>query len=390
MAAPAARLVALDGLRGVAALVVVLFHVTEIARPVAQGASPAAWWAITQTPAKLLTSGTEAVLVFFVLSGLVVALPALRDGFSWAGYTVTRLVRLYLPVWAALALVVLLVTVLPRDEAAVTPDSWMITTTVTAIDPARLASEASLTRGSYDIVSVLWTLRWEIVFSLALPLFVIGAMLVRTRWVAATVVCGVLTVVGRMTGEGALTFLPLFLLGTLMAVRLDDVRSRMTALTARARGTLLVASLALLVANWMARPLIPAGTPANQALYGLAGLGAAGVVLCVLGGSGAGALTSPPVHWLGRVSFSLYLVHVPVLTTLTFAFGDGLWWLAGLVGVPLSLGVAWAFHRVVETPSHRLARRLGSAVAPRTRSADRLVASLWRPAPQREPVRVTS
>jgi peptidoglycan/LPS O-acetylase OafA/YrhL len=62
------------------------------------------------------------------------------------------------------------------------------------------------------------------------------------------------------------------------------------------------------------------------------------------------------MRWLGKVSFSLYLVHVPVLATLAFSWGDENWPLVLLAGMPLSVLVAWAFYAVVERPAHLLAR----------------------------------
>ncbi|MDA4895261.1 acyltransferase family protein, partial [Streptomyces sp. MS2A] len=105
------RITGLDGLRGVAALVVLLYHASLVARP---WLDPAAWTTLTETPLKLLLAGTESVLIFFVLSGIVVALPALRGGFDWARYYPARLLRLYVPVAAALLFAAALIVLLPR------------------------------------------------------------------------------------------------------------------------------------------------------------------------------------------------------------------------------------------------------------------------------------
>src|SRR5690606_25572931 len=114
------RISSLDGLRGIAALVVLLYHLTLVARPFLEtGRTSNAWWWITETPLKLLTAGTEAVLVFFVLSGFVVALPAFRAGFNWVGMLTGRMLRLYLPVWASLALSVALLQLVPRTGSHV-------------------------------------------------------------------------------------------------------------------------------------------------------------------------------------------------------------------------------------------------------------------------------
>lgn len=62
------RILRLDGLRGVAAVGVMLYHFSLVARP--ELGTPT-WALLTQTPVKLLFAGTESVLIFFVLSGLV-------------------------------------------------------------------------------------------------------------------------------------------------------------------------------------------------------------------------------------------------------------------------------------------------------------------------------
>jgi hypothetical protein len=76
------------------------------------------------------------------------------------------------------------------------------------------------------------------------------------------------------------------------------------------------------------------------------------------------ALAAPALMWLGRVSFSLYLVHMPVLAATVHAT-HGLFspWAALAVGVPLSLLAATAFYAWVEAPAHRLSRGIGSATA---------------------------
>lgn len=363
------RLTALDGLRGVAALVVVLYHLSLVARPVLDGDEPAIGWTVaTETPLKLAFAGTEAVLVFFALSGLVVALPALRsrerDGFSWAGFFASRLVRLYVPVWGSLVFATALIFLIPRTPSGVSQGEWITRANATDVTWASFFAEASLTPASYNIVNVLWSLRWELAFALLLPVFIAVALAVRKHvWIAA-VGAMLATIAGRLVQNEALVYLPVFLLGTLVAVRLDDVREWAAAKPRRglwvAVGTV---SGLLLVASWIGRPLVGPGTPAASTLWGLAGVGAIGVILLALGSTGARrVLDTRPAQWLGRVSFSLYLVHVPIIATLTFVLGEERWWLVALITVPLSLVTAAVFFRIVERPAHLLARRTGTVV----------------------------
>jgi peptidoglycan/LPS O-acetylase OafA/YrhL len=363
------RLRALDGVRGVAAVVVVIYHVSLIARPFATGGgrAEAVWTGVTESPLKLLFAGTEAVLVFFVLSGLVVALPLLRRSTSWPAFFASRLVRLYVPVWGALVFAVVLIALVPRRDGAVSSGEWIDEANASTVSVGAFLREASLTPASYDIVNTLWSLRWELVFTALLPVAIGIALLVR-RSLVALVVTGLAaaatTVVGRVLGIDALVYLPVFLLGTLVAVRLDDLiawsRLRPRPLLWSVVGS---ASALLLIASWLARPVAPPRSMVSEVLWGLAGLGALGLVIVAVCSPALDRLLSTRVpQWTGRVSFSLYLVHVPVLATIAYAVGDEWWWVVGLVGVPLSLVIAEAFFRLVERPSHGLARRTGRLV----------------------------
>lgn len=356
------RLVALDGLRGIAAVVVLLYHMSLIARPaITEQGDGALWDALSASPLKLAFAGTEAVLVFFALSGLVVALPALRVGFQWTSYLSARLLRIYLPVWGALAIAAALILLIPRDPSSATPDSWLGDRNATEVTASALLSEAGLFQSSYRIDNPLWSLRWEIVFSVLLPVFVAIAMRVRSRpWIAGGTAIA-LTVVGRLVDVDWLVYLPIFLLGTLVATRLDDLLAWGRAGQRRLLWAVVATgSAGLLIAGWLARPLVEPDSPLGRVLWGLAGAGAIGMVVVAVASPGAArVLGSRPARWLGRVSFSLYLIHVPVLATLGFALGEARWPLVALVGVPLSLLLAAVFARFVEQPAHRLARRAG-------------------------------
>ncbi|MBC7403832.1 MAG: acyltransferase [Microbacteriaceae bacterium] len=370
------RLASLDGLRGVAAMVVVFHHLYLVAEPVLRqqggiGVGSALWW-LSQTPLKLLTAGSEAVLVFFVLSGIVVALPALKPGgFSWAGFLSGRLARLYLPVWASLVIGTVAIWIVPRSNSVITPGTWMDKAQATAVGWGSLFTEASLTTGSYAVNNVLWSLRWELVFSVLLPLFVALAILVSRYWAIAVAAVCVMSTLGVINGIDALRYLPVFFIGTLMAVRLDAIRQwtqrRLLRPRAGLAGVALVAgSLVLLIGEWMMRPVFASGSLVNTLLSQLSLLGATGLVLSAIAVRPVrSALEARPTQWLGRVSFSLYLVHMPILATLTFAFGDDRWWLVAILTLPLALLAAWGFHRIIERPSHRLARTITGAVTAR-------------------------
>jgi peptidoglycan/LPS O-acetylase OafA/YrhL len=114
------RLAPLDGLRGVAALVV--FHIT-ISTPRAgsiymlQNREPLSTteFPLNYSPLRVVWAGSEAVVVFYVLSGLVLSLPFIRGrGDPWGLFYPRRLARLYLPAIASLVFAWLTTLVVAR------------------------------------------------------------------------------------------------------------------------------------------------------------------------------------------------------------------------------------------------------------------------------------
>jgi peptidoglycan/LPS O-acetylase OafA/YrhL len=357
------RLAALDGLRGVAAVVVVLHHLLLISEPhltADLGKDPwTVWWLLERTPLKLLTAGREAVMVFFVLSGLVVALPALRKAnFSWSGFLAGRFIRLFLPAWAAIVIATGLFFLVPRLPQQATGGSWLAKSAQTDWHWQHLIKEFSIMLEGVQYDNALWTLRWEFAFSLVLPVFVVLAMLLHRWWLPVGALALGLVVLGCYLDIDAMSYLPVFFLGTLIAARLPQIRK--WGKSARAEwvlGLVLVVSALLLVASWLLAPVVPQGTKENHALLGLEVLGAVGIVVVTVGEGWFRRLLKRRVpQFLGRTSFSLYLIHIPIITTLAWWLGDWNYPVVVLIGVPLALIGGWAFFKGIEKPLHRLAR----------------------------------
>lgn len=367
---PPGRLHALDGMRGVAALIVLVHHTLLIARPYARDGTTAGaiWDVVEQSPAKLLFAGGEAVLVFFVLSGLVVPLPFLRGAVRWPSFFAARFVRLYVPVWAALAVSAALIVLIPRRSSRVAEGSWVERTSATDLDPGDLLQQATLLVPRYDLINTLWSLRWEVLFSVLLPVMVLIAIKARRNrvlWWGTFVLTAAASVLGRTEGEAWLQYLPLFLLGTLLAVRLEEIRAwAQEHRRSPVWGLLGTVSALALVASWWIRPMTGADQHIVTAMEGIAGIAASGLVVWALGSPMAQrVLAGRLAQRLGTISFSLYLLHVPVLVTLSYLLGDRLWLLVALCGIPLSLIASRLFFVLIERPSHRLAKRIGAGVA---------------------------
>lgn len=372
----ASRLGALDGLRGIAAAIVLLHHTllltsgisaTYLGGPVPEpGSLP---WLLTYTPLKLTNAGGEAVIVFFVLSGLVLTLPVLRNReFDWLAYYPRRVIRLVVPVIGSVVLAALLISLVPQRpfQAGTT---WLNTYSIPDLSWGNVVRGFDLLGGDFLVNNPLWSLHWELVFSLALPLFVVAAVWSR-RWWPAVVIGSCLTMwVGSIVSSPALTYLPVFLVGATIAVNLAaiDVLGRRIA---RLRGTHIVwagifaASIVTLLASWLTGPLSAEFASVTGALRALTPLAAGGLVVCALGWSPIGRLLrTRPFLYLGKISFSLYLVHVPVLIFTSHALKGLPQAVSMLVGVVLAGGIAIGFHWLVEGRSHVWSRASGAWVS---------------------------
>jgi peptidoglycan/LPS O-acetylase OafA/YrhL len=372
----ASRLGALDGLRGIAAAIVLVHHTLLLTSGISAvyfGGPPpepgSLHWLLTYTPLKLTNAGGEAVIVFFVLSGLVLTLPILRNReFDWFAYYPRRIVRLVVPVIASVVLAALLISLLPQRpfQAGTT---WLNTYSIPDLSWGNVVRGFDLLGGDFLVNNPLWSLHWELVFSLALPLFVVVAVWSRRWWPAVIVASCLVMWVGSIVGSPALTYLPVFLVGATIAVNLAgiDVLGRRIG---RLRGThaiwagIFAASAMTLIASWLTGPLSAEFAPVTGALRALTPLAAGGLVVCALGWLPlARLLRSRPLLYLGKISFSLYLVHVPVLIFTSHALQALPQAVSMLVGVVLAFVIAIGFHWLVESRSHVWSRSSGAWVS---------------------------
>ena len=362
------RVTQLDGLRGIAALVVVACHVLSTLPGIGSvvegdrsaGLSTAGEWAVF-SPLHILWNGTPAVHVFFVLSGFVLVLPFTRPGAKgWAQYYAKRFFRLYLPAWASLAVAVALILLIPRTASPLQSpwaDMYVVDPTV-----GQVLKDASLMLNASTINTPLWSLKWEVAFSLLLPAYVFLALRWRRFWYLKIGLALLLAAVGAVQDIEWLSYLPIFAIGAVLGVE----RERLGELTRRWPRVVwfFVAAAGLFMANaeWISPEKPMTGVRA------VVTVGAMLLVLLFVFCASAARLGNTAVaQWLGRVSFSLYLVHLPIILAGVTLLRSVSLPLALAVSVAASLVIAELFFRYVEQPSHRLSTAAGRAVRRRNR-----------------------
>ena len=345
---------ALDGLRGLAVLIVLGSHLSNAGLLPAPG---------------LAGSGKSGVYLFFVLSAFLLTRALLQrppaafaDGRLWADYALRRVLRIW-----PLYLVVLLT-------------SWMLTTAQVnwhyVLDTAALWRHLTLQEGQ----SVLWSIPVEFTFYLWLPLlaFALACMQVR-RWplwaegVVALLALATATHVwppaeAQVNDVRLGPYLVVFLCGA-FAAQLDH-RMR-DASTPRRQGAWALAGLAGLAACVLAVPSVWAfatgrafDPSVSHTWFVWFGVAWSLLLLGVLHGPHwlRAPFASVPLRLIGVVSFSAYLWHMPVLEALQAA-GVGRWpWLAPWLVLLVALVVAMASFLLFERPWREV--RLPRAVRP--------------------------
>ena len=367
-----ARVGGLDGIRGLAALYVVLNHVFLRAFP-GYPHDTAPWWA------GWLIYGRFAVVVFIVLSGFSLALQPARHDWRLDGlirYARRRARRILPAYWGALALSLAVAWLVLPPPGQPVPTPRTVVTNAVLVQDLVLAPSPN---------RAFWSIAVEAQLYLVLPLLL---LLVRRRG-PVTMVIGVTSAVVALgliaphlsRLQQALVQAPPDL-AALFALGVASV-----ALTRPGSATrswpwpwlALAAAAAFLAGIW----LLGSVRTLDHLIWVDLALGPA--VACLLVGLATGAparllrlLETRPVVALGSFSYSLYLVHAPVVVVVherlvAGRVGPGVpdFLVTAAVAVPLAVLLARSFAGVFERPWLRQV----SASVPRPEGATSLSAA---------------
>jgi peptidoglycan/LPS O-acetylase OafA/YrhL len=360
-APPAASIhvAALDGLRGLAAMAVVVAHTfNAVAMPDAVRAG------ILATPLALGLNGQAAVQLFFVLSGFVLAGSLERSGerAPWLRFYTRRFFRIH-PPYVVAALVAFatspLWTAPPEAALANAARHWI----GVRVGAAELLPYLAFPGNAGGLLPVGWTLGVEMVFSALLPLLLLAARPARGLPLLAA---GCVLLLA--TPRGVHWYTLDFALGIAVYRERAAIASAVERIPAGARWAILLAAAWLFAAPPVAGAAGAVGGLVAerfhpQGLFWMALASGLFVVGAIAEPRFAGALATRPCRFLGRISYSLYLLHHTVIKLVAGPVLS----LDGAVRVPLlfavviglTIAVSIPCQRFVEQPSMDLGRRLG-------------------------------
>lgn len=328
----------LHGLRGIAALLVVIGHAKEV----------------TQFPVGLPIDPSLGVMLFFVLSGYLMGalyLPVRFTGPTGWSYAVARFARIYplfmLTVVGSVLLPIYGATWFRFDWAAVPAHLLFVGDGLTVWT---IAVECQF----YALFVAIWWLYDRVPSQRDTVLLLL-----------ITLAIGLLILWGLHGDRNALNrYLHLFFMGLAVSALVRRVGA--DAAIKRIAGY----ALPLVAAAFLLSYFMRQGGPAFTEIYAdlTVSLVTMMLVLCAVlaPASMAGRLLgSTPMVWLGELSFGIYLLHRPVLLAvensgMTVGLHPALQTLAVVV---LSIAVALPAHWLIERPARQAIRRLASVKA---------------------------
>ena len=368
---PLHRLTSLDAVRGIAACAVVLSHCYLILPEQQRAQLDDTIWARLLLP---LYNGNAAVFIFFALSGYVLSLPY-HSGkqLPYLPYLIRRVCRIYIPFAVSIVLAMLLYAAADHAPTA-TASIWF-----NELWPARWPSVSTIaghfmmlgTSEDMQFNPPMWTLVYELRLSLVFPLLVLfcwnTGLAVAVSLVLLVGSVKLIVLLGQNphpsfpTNFGTTLLwtahvVPYFVTGILLSKHRVWISLWLRRMPSILRLCLFGAAFAIFC-------MPPGfGSAKENILYVIA---AAIMIVLAIDSRGLRRLLESSVpQYLGRISYSLYLIHLPIMLVLVPALIDRLpFALLVVVVVAVSLAAASVMHVAVEIPSIKL----GSTLARRAR-----------------------
>ena len=365
---PKLKLDFLDGIRGVACIYVALYHAllfTGVNSP--KNFSP-----VTAFFAALISSGHYSVTVFIALSGFVLAIPVvrssslqLRDGFT--GYIQRRARRILPPYYTAFFLFWGLITLFPliHFKQNTVWDSKIPVSLGSVVSHLLLVHNL---RGDwiFKVDGPMWSVatEWQIYFFFALIMIPLWQRFNLRVAVAICVFIGILAAFVPEVRGFRLSYVHPWHLGTFAfgaaaaAVCFDESKAGLQRAAYPWKLISIISAIAAIGIVYMAKRHMIHSLMLPEIAVGLTT--SCLLLLCTMGlkqgrpSRFVRIMEHPFFVWLGLFSYSIYLIHSPLLgffnlATLNWKMSDDvrLWMMVG-IALPLAIFASYVFFLAVE------------------------------------------
>jgi peptidoglycan/LPS O-acetylase OafA/YrhL len=338
---PGRRILALDALRGLAALSVVFIHFRAAFNELAQPH----WYLLP-------IIGGNPVGLFFVLSGYVLSIPFwLGRQPSYPAFLVRRFFRIYVPYAGAVLIALLAASRLLYSHLPLTP--WFYRTWQSPLTCGLISSQLLTISTTPKINAAFWSLRYEMEMSLVFP--AVCWALARMRLWGAVVATIVIQKAGYMLYNhpehpvwqefgAALAYGSYFLYGAIIAWKGESIAE----LYHKAPRWLKYVILGLVIVGYF-------GSKEGKFVP----LACCGIIILALHSRVSRLLDTAVPEYLGRISYSMYLLHATVLwATAILLYGKIPLVALGLVYGAATLVISHLSCVFIEEPAMRFGKQV--------------------------------
>lgn len=361
----------LDSLRGIASLQVLIAHslvavpllAVYIKSDIKNQAHNFSFF-ITHSPISFLWSDSAAVKVFFMLSGFVLSLPYYNVNKNipyYPGFFIKRIIRLYLPCFAII-LISLLAQLLLYTPNKVNDFGPWIQLMWTLPNNASVLFNLFILNNYLDYFDrALWTLPPEIKLSLILPLIIFLLKPMRKVFTLVTVIIYIMAwhTLNKMGARNVwpdfptLYYFTFFIGGSVICKYRLEITNWINSFSRSKYYLFLVLTLYVYTFKysffWLPTKIY---NPINSVTDYVSAVAAVMLLCIVLSERAHGFFNSKALLFLGKISFSIYLIHIVVITIFAYL-------LTGLLSPAIIVILAMVccfplsilFYNYVEVPS---------------------------------------
>lgn len=365
------RMHELDSLRGLAAITVLINHYLNV-YPIITQANNSNWVVdmFKFSPLHLIWAGHEAVILFFILSGFVLYIPfSNNSSISYFSYLIKRFCRIYLPYLVSIILAMTCGFLLSRGEIGSLSlwfnEVWVVPFAWGEVIPHLLFL------GNYKTDAfnpVIWSLVHEMRISILFPLIVL--LVIRSRWTTSLIVATLLYLIGvisyavvfksigyKLNILQTISYISMFIAGALLAKYRFIISAFVSTIGKRIKLLLLLLGISSYTYKWWGYYPIGKMHIADDAIISIGASIFIIAAICLK--SASKFLLLKPVHFLGKISYSIYLYHAICQFALVhLLYGLMPTWLILVQSAIISVVVSSLLYYWVELPTIRLGKAL--------------------------------
>ncbi|WP_318505166.1 acyltransferase [Bacillus sp. T3] len=365
----------LDSLRGLAALSVFLGHIYLIFN-----SNLYSNLLFEFGPFRFIIAGSEAVTLFFVLSGFVLAIPFFGNKeIHYGTYIVKRICRIYLPYLIAI-LIAFTTRELFYSGEINRLSNWFNMNWTRTIDINTILKHMFLI-GTFtsNFNNVVWSLVHEMRISIIFPILMfLVVRLNLKKSILLSITLSILSVIYSIITKAnffgtelyvSVHYSSIFVFGALLAKYREDLINLFQKISLRIRIIILIIGLTLYLyahPSFLINMLINDFNPFYRTVIDtwFTSLGSGILIIIAIASKRFSLLLrNKLINFMGKISYSLYLSHLIVLfSTVHFLYGHAPLWIIISMVVLITFILSTILYYIIEKPSIEIGKYLTRSI----------------------------